>query len=394
MSDRYTDEQIEAMARKLDAQGIGEEILADMLRQLLAERRASEKERDNWTESAREAFGGIAYYQGLLDRIGDAFGPESHIADSGDDMGSVVRAKLPEMAKSQAAELAALRAESEQAVRTFDAITQEVCAAIGIEKSERPAHWVLGIRDLHRELDRLRAEKARLDAELAEAKIEVVDSHRALMASEEFRRAYTRFCTAIPEALAKDGQWPPAEKSAWEKLWLSMPISHGPLERKTREVEQAYTLADHSPDAGNMVPAPTPEESSAVHGDAIKAEIAAVLDAREEECVAELLHSFDVFVAEGPGGIAKLCVNANDVFCAAADCEDLPASAILDVYRASKTKWGVTAWLCKHVGQRPQKGIMDAMKSDGEWTDELEALPERAPAPTPTIKDSLTVAEA
>lgn len=128
-----------------------------------------------------------------------------------------------EQAPKAAAMLRQLLGEAYRVMNTFDQIASEVCAAIGIPKSERPAHWILGIRDLHRERD--------------EAKSEVVDAHRALLASEDFRREYTRFCMAIPEALAKDGNWPPAEKSAWEKLWLSMPVSHGPLERKTREVE-------------------------------------------------------------------------------------------------------------------------------------------------------------
>lgn len=113
MTDRtYTQQEIESTVADIERVGKIEQApkAAAMLRQLLDERRAAEDGRDTWEETARRAHGDIRYYQGLLDRIGDAFGPESRVADSGDEMDSVLRAKLPDMATRLAAELADLRA--------------------------------------------------------------------------------------------------------------------------------------------------------------------------------------------------------------------------------------------------------------------------------------------
>ncbi len=62
--------------------------------------RDAERERDAWMETARLHCNGEAYYRGLLDEIAATIGPEAYRADNGDEMGSVVRARLPHLVRA------------------------------------------------------------------------------------------------------------------------------------------------------------------------------------------------------------------------------------------------------------------------------------------------------
>ena len=80
---------------------------------------------------------------------------------------------------------------------------------------------------------------------------------------------------------------------------------------------------------------------------------------------------------------ASVWVNCNDNwFWACADAEPLPIQEIESLYNEWKAdpKWGSHKWACKRRNLRPQVPIVKAMKKDGTWTDEMEALP--APPPS------------
>lgn len=53
----------------------------------------------NWLETAHQFDGDVKYYQGLLDQIGALVGPEAFVSDDGSVQDSILRAKLPELAR-------------------------------------------------------------------------------------------------------------------------------------------------------------------------------------------------------------------------------------------------------------------------------------------------------
>lgn len=78
-----------------------------------------------------------------------------------------------------------------------------------------------------------------------------------------------------------------------------------------------------------------------------------------------------------------LYVNCNDLFYwGTADAESLPNDEIGKLYKMWKKDgaYGVDKWCCLRRGLRPQVPIVERMKKDGFWDDELEALP--APEPS------------
>ena len=83
-------------------------------------------------------------------------------------------------------------------------------------------------------------------------------------------------------------------------------------------------------------------------------------------------------------GLYVLC---NDVFCYAADAENIPPIGfgtegdkpfwdLWDAWVADRT-WGHIQWVALSRGQRPLERYVEIMKRDGAWTPELEKLPER-----------------
>ena len=79
---------------------------------------------------------------------------------------------------------------------------------------------------------------------------------------------------------------------------------------------------------------------------------------------------------------APLVICNDQFYWACADCEPLPASEIESLYKMWKAdpRWGVTKWCCRSRNMRPQIPIVNDMKKEGVWDDELESLP--APEPS------------
>lgn len=78
-----------------------------------------------------------------------------------------------------------------------------------------------------------------------------------------------------------------------------------------------------------------------------------------------------------------LYVNCNDLFYwACADAERIKNNEIGTFYKMhmANKKWGSAKWCCLKRKMRPQVPIVEAMKKDGFWDAELEALP--APHPS------------
>lgn len=74
-----------------------------------------------------------------------------------------------------------------------------------------------------------------------------------------------------------------------------------------------------------------------------------------------------------------LLVNCSDMFAwACADAEALPMDELGPLYRAhiQSPKWGSTIWCCFRRKQKPQPPVIEAMKKDEVWRNDLEALPD------------------
>lgn len=74
---------------------------------------------------------------------------------------------------------------------------------------------------------------------------------------------------------------------------------------------------------------------------------------------------------------ACVWVNCNDVFSwGCADVENLPESEIPALFAECKKdpKWGSTKWCAKKRNQQPQKPIIEQMKKEGVWDEEMENL--------------------
>ena len=75
----------------------------------------------------------------------------------------------------------------------------------------------------------------------------------------------------------------------------------------------------------------------------------------------------------------SLNVNCNDIFAwACADAETIDYKDIKSLYDCwyANNTWGQAIWCAIRRNQKPQQPIIEAMKKDGVWTDELEALGE------------------
>lgn len=71
-------------------------------------------------------------------------------------------------------------------------------------------------------------------------------------------------------------------------------------------------------------------------------------------------------------------VNCSDIFAwGCCDAEELPRPEIRNLFHMwYKDKvWGSTKWCCLQRKLRPQQPIIDDMKKDGSWDDEMESLP-------------------
>ena len=86
----------------------------------------------------------------------------------------------------------------------------------------------------------------------------------------------------------------------------------------------------------------------------------------------------DGYIAGGMRDKMVLLANLNDVFMwACSDAEDVSQSDVQILYdglMAKRTHY-VTDWACKKRNMQPQPKLKQMMIDDGEWTNELEALP-------------------
>lgn len=106
----------------------------------------------------------------------------------------------------------------------------------------------------------------------------------------------------------------------------------------------------------------------------------------EESAIIELLAANVLFMCGGYGSKSdtiELAVNCNDLFWwGTADAEQCLPNELEDLYKAWKAdpRWGPDIWCCHHRKLQPQVPIVKKMKSDGVWTNELEALSDPGPS--------------
>lgn len=96
-----------------------------------------------------------------------------------------------------------------------------------------------------------------------------------------------------------------------------------------------------------------------------------------DDALAVLLADGHVFHQIDGYGVAHWFANCNDVFMwGCADCEPFDLRDVEELYRASRSKWGTTKWACHKRKYPPQAAIITAMKKEGAWDDDMEALRE------------------
>jgi hypothetical protein len=109
----------------------------------------------------------------------------------------------------------------------------------------------------------------------------------------------------------------------------------------------------------------------------------------EEVALSELLKNGVLFCnsryyslkkdTKSEGETIVLFVICNDVFAwGCADAEDLPLNELENFYKMwEKDKInGPIKWCCLRRNEKPQKPMVDLMKKEGAWDDELEKLSE------------------
>lgn len=84
------------------------------------------------------------------------------------------------------------------------------------------------------------------------------------------------------------------------------------------------------------------------------------------------------FQGEKAGTTTILFVISSDVFVwGCADADDLPHKEIGTLLKMHLTEpYGVIKWLCLKRNEKPQDPIVENMKKDGAWDDQMEALPD------------------
>lgn len=107
-------------------------------------------------------------------------------------------------------------------------------------------------------------------------------------------------------------------------------------------------------------------------------------DVHEERALGEMLCHDVLFANEGvwrerdrESPTVVLFVNCNDVFAwACADGEEVPFAEVPRLYRMwlADPGWGAAKWCCLRRKMQPQAPVVVAMKADGAWDAEMEAL--------------------
>lgn len=98
----------------------------------------------------------------------------------------------------------------------------------------------------------------------------------------------------------------------------------------------------------------------------------------EDETIFAYLFAHEQLLIRGDGDCFKVAVICNDIFAwGCADAEPITDAEIgnlfLEVYKSRM--WGAVIWCAKKRNEKPQRPVIEQMKKDGVWTDELEALP-------------------
>ncbi len=75
----------------------------------------------------------------------------------------------------------------------------------------------------------------------------------------------------------------------------------------------------------------------------------------------------------------RICINCNDLFViGCADLEPLPYDEIINLYKGvineTDKGWFVDKWVCKRRNLQPCYSVIERMKTDGVWDDEMEKL--------------------
>lgn len=92
----------------------------------------------------------------------------------------------------------------------------------------------------------------------------------------------------------------------------------------------------------------------------------------EQEMIYKLHEDEQLHVSFEP---YSLCLNANDLFVwGCADSEDIAKEDLAELVVIAGQKHGISKWICKRRGEKPQKPIQEMMKKSGVWDDEMEAL--------------------
>jgi hypothetical protein len=98
---------------------------AAKLTTLLQRAETAERERDNWTETARQHLRNEEYYRGLLVQIGATLGPAAYTQDDGGIVDAPLIAKVPEVVEALARERdSAISDAKESAANTEHALHQ------------------------------------------------------------------------------------------------------------------------------------------------------------------------------------------------------------------------------------------------------------------------------
>jgi hypothetical protein len=87
----------------------------------------------NYEELAIYYANAVDYYTGLLDEIAKVFGPDAYVSDDGSVQDSPLRAKMPDLVREQARQLAAARAAADAALGVVEAARGRTGPCVGGE---------------------------------------------------------------------------------------------------------------------------------------------------------------------------------------------------------------------------------------------------------------------
>ena len=99
----------------------------------------------------------------------------------------------------------------------------------------------------------------------------------------------------------------------------------------------------------------------------------------ENHAIGHLLREGWIFVTWENNQELSLAVNCNDIFAwGCADAEDLERKDLENLWKEylADPKTGYIKWSSKKRNEKPQKPVIDWMKREGTWTNDLDNLPD------------------